>query len=279
MLEAGEGVGRQGGRGMKMRVRDIDVQFAAAGEGSPVVLVHGLAQVHQSWEHQLRHLKGSRVYAYDVRGHGQTSLGNAAGSLGQLGDDLIGFLEQVGPSHLVGFSLGGTIAAWAAGARPDLVRSAVLLGTSSVVGKAAAAFYRERVALVRSGDRAALEEAMLEDMKAFVHRPADLQKLKDRCMKAVGDGSGYANAAAAMARVHEQPLTPVLAGIRCPVLVVGGEYDTVCPRKAADILLSQLPQGTYEQVAGVGHLMAVDDAEAVTAVIQRHIDALKIPQA
>lgn len=256
-----------------MQVRDVQVHFAAAGAGPAVVLVHGLAQDHSSWDHQLRHLKGFRAYACDVRGHGRTPLGMAEGTLEQLGGDLLGLLEQVGPAHCVGFSMGGTIVAWAAAARPDLVRSVVLMGTSSVVGKAAAAFYRERVELVRSGDRAALEAAMLRDMGALTHRPADLNGLAQRCMRAIGDGRGYANGAAAMAQLHDQPLTPLLSRITCPALVVGGEHDAVCPRRAAELLVSHIPQATYEELPGVGHLMAVDDPEAVTAVIQRHLDA------
>ena len=130
-------------------IGDIEVAWTEAGpvDGRPVVLVHGLAEARGTWTVQQAELDDVHTYAYDLRGHGQTTVGDAEASLEQLGRDLIGFLEAVsGPAVVVGFSLGGTVALWAAAERPDLVSRAVVLGTSSVGGRAAARFYGSRIA-------------------------------------------------------------------------------------------------------------------------------------
>jgi 3-oxoadipate enol-lactonase len=249
-------------------IGDTRVAYTAAGDGPPVVLVHGLAEDRRSWAPQQRDLTAWRTIAYDLRGHGATPLGDGDGSLAQLGGDLVGLLELIGePASVVGFSLGGTIVLWAAAERPDLVRNAVVFGTSSIVGRAAAAWYAERIALVRTGDRDAIRRALREDTAAAVAGAVDVDALAERRLEAIGDGAGYMNAAQAMASLHDEPLTPRLAAIECHVDVVGGEHDAFCPRKAADVIVDALPHASYHEIEATGHLMNAEAPEAVTSML------------
>ncbi len=254
---------------MRSALGDIEVAWRASGHGEPVVLVHGLAEDGRSWEAQLGRLGPHRTFAYDIRGHGRTTLGSADGTLAQLGDDLGRFLAEVtGPAICVGFSLGGTIVLWAAAHRPHLVRRAVVLATSSVVGRRARDFYADRIELVRARGPEELARALREDTSAALARPdVDVDMVTARRVAAVGDGDGYVNGAAAMAALNGQPLTPDLRDVGCEVTVVGGERDAFCPRRAADLMLEALPRARYVEIAGVGHLMNVDDPDAVTAAI------------
>ncbi|PXY18403.1 alpha/beta fold hydrolase [Prauserella flavalba] len=260
---------------MTQRVGDIDVAFRAEGAGPAVVFVHGLAEDHTSWRTQQDALTDYRTYAYDLRGHGGTSLGAADGSPEQLRDDLIGFLEAVsGPAICIGFSLGGTVVLGAAARRPDLVRAAVVLGTSTVVGRAAVGFYQERIERVRQGDRVA--EAMHSDTTAALRNArTDVGQLTKWRLEAIGSGLGYVNAARAMAQLYERPLTPALAGIRCAVTVIGAEHDMFCPRKAADIILGSLPHAEYAEIPDAGHLMNVDQPEAVTKTLRQALESTR----
>ena len=254
-----------------MRIGDIDIAFTDVGSGPTVVFVHGLAEDRTSWSPQLDGLEGFRRIAIDLRGHGETSLGDAQGTLDQLRDDLVGFLESVtGPAALVGFSLGGVIVLRTALDRPDLVTRAVVVATSSVVGRAARAFFEGRIALAESGDREALRDALRADTAAqVVTGGVDLDQLTKWRMDAIGDGGGYVNAARAMIGVADRSLTPELAEISVEVDVVGATEDQFCPRKAADILLEGLPPGArYHEVEGAGHLMNVDRPQAVTALLR-----------
>src|SRR4029077_9302084 len=136
---------------MLTRCEDIDVAWFEAGRGDPLVLVHGLADDHRAWRKTVPDLMlRRRVLLYDLRGHVQTSLGSPDGTLRQLGDDLARFIGE--PCDVAGFSLGGTIAMRLAIDRPDLVRGLVLVATSSRVGRAAAEWYGERVAMVERSD-------------------------------------------------------------------------------------------------------------------------------
>jgi 3-oxoadipate enol-lactonase len=256
------------------RLGDIDVTYADSGNGPALVLVHGLAEDHKSWSAQLG-LPGFRTYAYDLRGHGGTSLGTADGSLAQLAGDLANFLRAVsGPAICAGFSLGGTVVLATAAQQPQLVRGAVVLGTSTVVGRAAAEFYAERIS--RVGNARRLAEALRDDTAAAITEPdADIEAITARRVTAIGEGRGYANAARAMAALARDPLTPHLSGIQCPVDVIGAERDTFCPRKAAEIMLAALPDAGYREIPAAGHLMNVDNPAAVTANLLEAAERMK----
>src|SRR5213078_105193 len=123
---------------MLARCDDIDVTWFQAGRGDLLILVHGLADDHRAWRRTLPDLLlRHRVLMYDLRGHGETTLGEADGSLRQLGQDLVALLDALEIEHarVAGFSLGGTIAMRAAIDHPDRASALALVATSSRVGR------------------------------------------------------------------------------------------------------------------------------------------------
>lgn len=258
----------------QVTVNDIEVSYTVKGAGEPVIFIHGLAEDHHTWQVQQHALNQIQSFAYDLRGHGQTSIGQCQGSLAQLGNDLLGFIEKVtGPAVVVGFSLGGTIALWAAAERPDLIKKSVVLGTSSVVGGAAVPFYEERIAMAADTSSATFREAVRSDTRAGLFRNHDFfDQVVAARLKAIGDGMGYVNAARAMMRLNTEPLTPRLTQIKTPVVVMGAEHDKFCPQKAAAIILDALPEAQFLAIPEAGHLMNVDNPEAVMEALHKALD-------
>lgn len=249
----------------QVTINDIDVTYSVNGSGDPVIFIHGLAEDHHTWHVQQHALNQFRSFAYDLRGHGLTTIGQCNGTLAQLGNDLLAFIEKVtGPAVVVGFSLGGAIALWAAAERPDLVKKSVVLGTSSVVGSLAVQFYEDRIGKAADTGSAAFKEAVRADTAAGLFSAHDvLDQLVAARLTAVGDGVGYINAARAMMRLNGEPLTPRLSLIKTPVVVIGAEHDKFCPQKAASIILDALPEAQFLAIPDAGHLMNVDNPDAV----------------
>lgn len=112
---------------------DVELYFEQAGEGFPLVLLHGNGEDHTYFKHQIepfsRHF---RVIALDTRGHGQSPRGTAPFTIAQFGEDLKEFLDQRGirRCHLLGFSDGGNIALSFALGHPEYVEKLVLNGAN-----------------------------------------------------------------------------------------------------------------------------------------------------
>ncbi len=97
----------------------VSIDYFAAGEGRPLVLVHGITESRRTWDPLLAPLlaAGYRVIAVDLRGHGGSSrvapydLGTMAADLG-----VVLQIEGADDALLVGHSLGGAVvSAYAAG--------------------------------------------------------------------------------------------------------------------------------------------------------------------
>jgi pimeloyl-ACP methyl ester carboxylesterase len=104
-----------------------------AGEGTPVVLLHGLTATRRyvvMGSHALER-SGHRVVAYDARGHGRSSPARAPTEYGyeELGRDLEAVLDALGIERavLAGASMGAHTVLWLALARPQRVGGLVVI--------------------------------------------------------------------------------------------------------------------------------------------------------
>jgi len=259
---------------VRARCDDIDVAWFEAGRGEPLVLVHGLADDHRAWRRTLPDLMlRNRVLLYDLRGHGQTTLGKPNGSLLQLGEDLVRLLDtlEIERARIAGFSLGGTIAMRAAIDHPDLVDKLVLVATSSRVGRAAAGWYRERLSMVKNEDSWLRETLDRDTAEVYAQAPNELEEGLLIRRESTADPRGYGNACAAMAALFEAPLDPDLARIKAPTLIVAADLDQHCPPKAAEIIHSGIVASRVEVFKGAGHAIPVERPGELAAAMNRFL--------
>src|SRR4051812_34498997 len=109
--------GRETGRGqLPTTVVDVNgapLNYYDAGEGRPIVFVHGWSLDLHSFGAQCEFFSRShRVVAYDLRGMGKSGGGEKPYRYQRYIDDLAGLLERlgIGRAVLCGHSQGGTIA-------------------------------------------------------------------------------------------------------------------------------------------------------------------------
>ncbi|MCQ4360649.1 alpha/beta hydrolase [Mycobacterium gordonae] len=96
-----------------IRPDGTELRALVAGEGPPVVLVHGytvtLAEWNLVWDDLLA--RGFRVIAFDQRGHGRSTLGSEGIGSAPMAADIAAVLEHfdVADAVLVGHSMGGFV--------------------------------------------------------------------------------------------------------------------------------------------------------------------------
>jgi pimeloyl-ACP methyl ester carboxylesterase len=121
--------------GAYVDVDGLSMYYEAAGEGEPVVLIHGTGGTAESWNAQWDLLPDYyQLFMPDCRGHGRTADVEGPYTYENVADDIAGFIEALGlgPVRLVGWSNGANVVLRLALRRPDLVKRLVLInGTAS----------------------------------------------------------------------------------------------------------------------------------------------------
>jgi pimeloyl-ACP methyl ester carboxylesterase len=111
----------------------LDVHLYDAGDGPPVVLLHGWPQDASCWRYVIPRLADRyRLIAPDLRGFGQTGAPDGAYNGMVVGADAIALLDalEIERAHLIGHDWGGFGAFAAAIAAPGRIASLMVLNTS-----------------------------------------------------------------------------------------------------------------------------------------------------
>ena len=113
-----------------LKVNDIDLHYEIAGEGQPVLFIHGLGSSARDWEEQMPFFSQHyQTITFDLRGHGQSQKPPGPYTMSLFASDVAGLVESlgVGPVHVLGISLGGMIAFQLAVDYPEMIRSLVIV--------------------------------------------------------------------------------------------------------------------------------------------------------
>lgn len=114
------------------KTNNIETFYERGGNGTPLLLIHGLGSSTRDWERQMVALAPfHEIIACDVRGHGRSGKPPGPYSILQFADDIAALVRGlgVGPVHVAGLSMGGMIAFQLALDAPDIVRSIVIINS------------------------------------------------------------------------------------------------------------------------------------------------------
>ena len=245
--------------------RALRIGRAGAGDGAPVVLIHGYGGDLNNWLFNLEALTAiAPVIAVDLPGHGGSSKDVGDGSLATLAGAVGGALDElkIGSAHLVGHSLGAAVAARLAADRPGLAKSLTLICPAYLPGTALSEdFLTGLIDAQRAkdlkpvlGDLLADPEGvtkdMVEDMMRFKRTDGveeALGALRDRML-------GGADAAALQADLAKIPHALVIA---CRADKIVGIPDE-----------GALPKGfKLAWIEGAGHMPHLEQAAAVNRAL------------
>lgn len=108
------------------------MNYKIEGSGETLVFIHGLSDNLLYWEILANSLKDDfQILRFDLRGHGDSELGNDDITLDTYVDDLFDLLGElkIDKVNLIGFSLGGAIALDFAVKHPRMVSSLVIMSS------------------------------------------------------------------------------------------------------------------------------------------------------
>jgi len=114
----------------------VKIRYVTAGEGEPVVLIHGWMSDVTMWGPKLSPPDGFKLIALDCRGHGKSDKPHDANQYGaEMAADVVRLLDhlKLKKAHLIGYSMGAFIAGKVAATHPDRVRSVIYGGLAPLL--------------------------------------------------------------------------------------------------------------------------------------------------
>ena len=241
--------------------------------GETIAFSHGLLWGIELFEPQIEALRSRyRCIAWDHRGQGLSAADPHRTVIGieLVWQDAVALLEalKAGPVHFCGLSMGGFVAMRMAARRPDLVRSLILIETSSdpeprenikryrmltsalkIVGPR---MLQSRVAPIMLAKSTLADGARRDDVARF---SALMSRRKDiwRAVNGVLDRGG----------IHAE-----LSRISAPTLVVVGEEDVATPPAKAEKIVSAIRGAKLARIPHAGHSSTVEQPAAVNEAIE-----------
>lgn len=253
-----------------VRANGLEIAYERAGDGPPLVLVHGAADDGRVWRPQVAALADEfTVIAWDEPGAGRSSDVPAEFGLADYADCLAAVIEALGlgPAHVVGHSWGGTVVQALYRRHPGLVATLVLVDTyagwkGSLAGEEVAA----RVAAMRQALAAppARFDPTLPGLFAGAP-PAEFVALLEEIAADVRVESLRSQ----LAIMAEADLRDVLPTIAVPTLLLWGERDVRSPIGVAREFERTIPDAALVVIPGAGHVPHLERPDDFNRAVRR----------
>lgn len=252
----------------------ITLPYVEQGEatGVPVLLLHGFAGSHRSFEPVLQHLHESiHAFALTQRGHGEASKPAGGYRLHDLAADVAAFMDalQLEAAVVVGHSMGSAVAQRFAVDHPERLLGLVLVGSciTRPDDPDVQAFWDSTVSelsdpidpdFLRGFGKSLFAQPIPQ--ATFEALVEDVRKVPARVWKALWKGR------------LEEDLPSEAGQIEAPTLIVWGDQDTRCLRGDQDTLVEAIPNTRLVVYRGAGHELHVEEPERFAADLTTFID-------
>ncbi|HEY3067978.1 MAG TPA: alpha/beta fold hydrolase [Methylomirabilota bacterium] len=261
----------------KVRVGDVELFYAEAGAGDPVVLIMGFGGDHVAWGFQTPvFAERYRVIAFDNRGAGQSDCPDVPYTTRQMAEDTVGLLDalSIERAHVIGCSMGGLIAQELALNHPGRVRSLQLHCT---YGRPDRALFALMDAWRTIRPALSAEEWMrtvcvwLFAARTYNERPSFVETVVQTALANPNPFSltGFRRQGDAL-RTHDS-LERVKA-LTCPTLVSGADEDILVPVRFSRELAERIPGAELQIVTGAGHVYFWERPDAFNRMCLEFLD-------
>ena len=252
-----------------------------------VLFLHGIGGNASNWTDQLKACgSGYAAAALDIRGYGESELGDSQSRIDDYCADIIRVMKHFGARKLVlvGLSMGSWIATSFAMRHPQLLAGLVLAGGCTGMSEADTvereAFLTSRAEPLASGKTPADFAPTIVD---FIAGPSATQEQRDQLHQSMASISSdtYLDALTCFT----QPVEKFdFSRIGCPLLLMTGEYDRLATPDEIRLVslrvfdeingVGKLPDICFEVIADAGHLCNLEKPDLFNQHLMRFVERI-----
>lgn len=230
-------------------------------EFASIMFLHGLGSCGEDWILQLPVVVGDyAVLTVDLPGHGKSSIRPTWPRISCFAEDIADLIRTLGlgPTHVVGLSLGGAVAMQLALDYPEAVRSLTMVNTFAKLHSGSSGFFRKlvRIAFVALGRM----DQVGQWVAAGLFPKPDQELLRQAAAERIASNprGAYLRAIWAATRFD---IRDRLHKINAPTLVVAGELDQTVSMEAKKELADNIPGAHLVVIPDSGHATPLDAVE------------------
>jgi len=261
----------------RIRSGDAEIVYQLLGNGSPVVLLHPFPAHHEFWlPITEKLLPRYQLLMPDVRGHGDSGLGQGPAIMEKHAADLVRVLEEtkIKRAVFIGVSIGGYILFELWRRQRERVAALALCNTKAQVDSAEARATRLQAAedVLERGVEPFFEGMVPKLLSATTRntRP-DLVEGALRMMRKMSP-EDVAGVQLGMAERPDSIAT--LKTINVPTLILTGDEDTLTGVNEAEFMRQHIAGSQLKVIAKAGHYSPWEQPAQVGSILRQFVDAV-----
>jgi pimeloyl-ACP methyl ester carboxylesterase len=244
------------------------IPYLHFGRGEPLVLIHGLGEVKEGWQHQYELADQYELIIPDLRGHGECTRSDGI-SIPNFAADVISLLNELNieTAHILGLSMGGAVAQEIYRQSPSLCRSLMLVSTFHFFPeKLKGLLFENRKAKFDSVTASGNEKEYLSRMALYSWNKETVEKF-NQLFKPKHET--FIKSLKTCLEVNNRSLLPK---ITVPTLIIGGQYDSVLPVWIQACMHKLIPHSEFIIMRNTGHLAKLEAKDRFNTLLRRFLD-------
>ena len=249
-----------------------EIFYKKSGQGRPLILIHGFCEDHEIWDAFAEPLaRHSTVYAIDLPGFGASPLLKTPFSIDDIAKLILQWMDEIKISDpiVIGHSLGGYVALAMAAHAPGRLSALGLFHSTAFEDTAEKKMNRTRVMeFVQKHGVDPFVDTFVPGLYYNKNHPAITAMDKIARKANLGTLLGYT------AAMRDRPsYSDVFIKLTMPVLVLGGDQDSIIPREITEKHGVLHPGAIVRILNSTGHMAMFEDPTASQKVILEFIRA------
>ena len=273
---------------------DVDIggatlHYATSGTGEPILLIPGLGLDHNYYRFGIplisRHLQ---VLAVDPRGIGRSTKSPPPYTVEAWADDFAVMIDKLGfgPIHVLGSSLGGSMALALAQRHPGKLKSLMVVGGFSELDRATELNFRLRLRLIEKlgmSDELADYMGLWTLTRKFINSDAGYATMRaNQDIIRANSAESYSAFVEALLKwgrcqagqEREPKFTTLLDSIALPTLVVTSDNDHLIPKELSDLIAARIAGAKLVVMPGAGHIPFMEQPAEVVRIVLAFLEEL-----
>ena len=265
------------------------LHYAISGAGEPILLIPGLGLDHNYYRFGIpllsRHLQ---VLAVDPRGIGRSTKSPPPYTVEAWADDFAVMIDKLafGPIHVLGSSLGGSMALALAQRHPRKLKSLIVVGGFSELDRATELNFRLRLRLIEKlgmSDEVADYMGLWTLTRKFINSDAGFATMRaNQANIRASSAQSYSAFVEALLKwgrcqpgqEREPKFTTLLDSIKTPTLVVTSDNDHLIPQELSDLIAGRIAGAKLVVMPGAGHIPFMEQPDEVVRIVLQFLEGL-----